>query len=55
MVVAEIELAKIAFQVLGTDMLVRAVQATLQDREVVFNGIGMNVATDVFTDTLVLQ
>jgi hypothetical protein len=44
LVVAEVELGKIPLQVLLADVMIDAINATLQDREVAFNG---NIILDV--------
>ena len=47
-VVAEIELRKIAVKVLFCTMLIGALHAALENREHAFDGIGVNVAANVF-------
>jgi hypothetical protein len=53
-VVAEIELADVALQVLGADVVIHAEDAALQDREVALDGVGMpEAAAHVFIDRMV--
>ena len=53
-VVPEIELAKVAVQVLLAAMMIDALQAALEHRkEEAFNGVRMNVATDVFLGAVI--
>jgi hypothetical protein len=47
--VTEIELGQIPGQMRLGHMLIGAVDAPLEDGEEPFNGVGVNVATDVFT------
>jgi hypothetical protein len=47
-VVTEIKFRQITVQMLLAAMLVHTTHATLEDREVAFNGIGVNVAASVF-------
>lgn len=49
MIVPEIELRKIAMQVLFGAMLISAAHAALEDREVAFDGVGVNLAANVLT------
>lgn len=48
-VVAEVELSKVAVQVLLAAVLIDALHAALEDREVALDGARVNVATDVLT------
>lgn len=52
-VVSEVELGKVAVQMLLADMVEGAGDAALQDREVTLDGVGVNVATDIFLDAVV--
>jgi hypothetical protein len=47
-VVPEIELAQIPLQMNFGDVLVNAVDASLEDAEIALNGVGMDIATNVF-------
>ena len=51
--VPEIELGQIAMQMRLADMEVAAGDAALQDREIVFNAVGMGMAADIFLGTVV--
>lgn len=46
--IAEIEFGEITVKVFLADVLINAVDATLQDREVIFGSIGRGVAANVF-------
>jgi hypothetical protein len=46
--VAEIELGEVTFQVCFADMLVDAIDAALQDREVALDGVGISLSPDIF-------
>jgi hypothetical protein len=46
--VAEIEFGEIAVKVFLADVLIDAVDSALQDREVIFGGIGRDIAANVF-------
>ena len=53
-VVAEIEFAQVAFQVFGRNPLIVAVDAALEDREVVFHRVRVpEFASDIFLDRVV--
>ncbi len=47
-IVSEIELGKVAVQVLLRTVLINAAHATLKGREHVLHGVGMDLATDIF-------
>src|SRR4051794_22826362 len=47
LVVAEIELREIPFQMLFADVVVHADDAALQDREITLHGVGVRVAANV--------
>lgn len=49
MVVTEIEFRKIAVQVLFGTVLIDATHTSLEDREHVLNGVGVDNATGIFT------
>lgn len=51
--VAEIKLAQVTVQVSLAEMLVNAINATLQDREKSFDGVRMNEAAHVFVASVV--
>src|SRR3546814_7994323 len=46
--VTEIKLRQIAVQMLLAAMLVDAAHPTFEDREKAFNGVGVDIATDIF-------
>ncbi len=53
-IVPEIEFAEIAFQVLLADVLVHPGNPALEDREVVFDGVGVpEPAAHIFVDRMV--
>jgi hypothetical protein len=51
--VSEVEFAQIPPQMCFGDVLIHTVDAALQDREVAFNGVGVNVAAHVFVSSVV--
>ena len=51
--VTEVELVQIPLQVRLRDVLVDAVNAALEDREIAFNGVGVDVAANVFLTPMV--
>src|SRR5262245_27775659 len=52
-VVAEIKLRRIALEMLRRDMVERADDPALEDREIALDGVGMRVTADVFTARVV--
>src|SRR4051812_47499215 len=48
MVVTEVKFAEIPLQMLGADVVIDAIYAALEDREVALNSVGVRVAPDVF-------
>src|ERR1700744_1472538 len=50
---AEVELPQVALQVGFRDVLIDAVQPSLEDREIAFNAIGGDIAPDVFLGAVV--
>lgn len=48
LVISEIELSKIAFQMRLTDMMVDADDPAFQDREIAFDRVGVRIAANVF-------
>lgn len=53
MIVAEVKLANVAAKMPFTDVLVNTGQTALEDREVVFNGIGVDRTANVFVSGMV--
>ena len=51
-VIAELELTSIAMQVLLVAVLVDAAHTALEDREIAFNGIGVNVAPNILASAM---
>src|SRR5690606_1476440 len=47
-VVAEVKLGRVTLQVLLADMMERAIDATLENREEALDGVGVDVAAHVF-------
>ena len=50
MVVAEVELADVPLQMRLGNVMVRADNASLEDREIVFDRVGVRAAANVFLD-----
>lgn len=48
LVVPEIELGKVPLQILRADMMVHAVDAAIQDREIALDGVRVRVAPNIF-------
>ncbi len=53
LIVAEVELGKVALQVLLREMVVGAHDPALEDREVALNGVRVNVAAHVLADAVI--
>lgn len=53
LIVAEIKLRKVALEVLGADVVVRAGDPPLHNREVTLDGVGVHVTADVFANRMV--
>src|SRR5690606_37848021 len=53
LVVAEIEFRQIALQVLLADVVIGAVDAALEDREIALDRVGVGLAANVFLDPVV--
>jgi hypothetical protein len=48
LVVAEIELSKIPLQVFLADVMIDAIDAPLQDREISFDGVSVRITAHIF-------
>lgn len=53
LVVAEVAFSEIPLQVLLANVMVDTVDTAFQDREIAFDGIGVNVAAHILTDAVV--
>src|SRR4051812_2990686 len=53
LVVAEIELGKVALQMLCTDVVINAGDAALHDREITLNRVRVCITADVLTDAVI--
>lgn len=53
LIVSEIKLGQIALQVLLSDVVERPVNPTLKDREVTFDGVGVNVASHILSRAVI--
>src|SRR5262249_55572850 len=51
--VTEVELGQVALQMDFTNVLVNAIDATLQDTEIPLNGVGVDIASHVFLSVMI--
>lgn len=52
-IVAEVKFRQVALQVRAADVVIRADDAALEDREVTLNGVRVCAATDVFASAVI--